>query len=379
MKKYKNYLIIASIVLFTFILYGNTIQNKYSLDDDFVTSYNNPAIQKGFKAIPEIFTSLYSARENLKYGYRPVVKASYAIEYEFFGQNPHISHLINILIYAFTCVLLFFILKKLLTPVKYPDPPAKELVRRAGKSGFHGARNYNIIFPIAITALFIAHPVHTEVVCSLKNRDELFSFLSCLAALHFFIKYAEKDKLKYILAGLFFYLFALLSKLTALTFVVIFPLILYFFTNTSKKKILYVFLSVFVIALIALYAPKLYLPPADRQNLFFENPLLFETNIFERFPTGFYSLIFYVKLLFYPHPLLFYYGYDMLPVVGWSNGWVIFSFIFHLSVFIYAIIKIKAKHILSFAILYYLISISMFANIVKPVMGIVGERFLYAS
>ncbi len=377
-KNNKNYLIIGIIVLFTFILYGNTIKNKYSLDDDFVT-YNNTTIQKGIKAIPEIFTSLYTARESLTYGYRPVVKASYAIEYELFGQNPHISHLINILIYAFTCVLLFFILKKLLTPVKYPDPPAKELVRRAGKSGFHGARNYNIIFPIAITALFIAHPVHTEVVCSLKNRDELFSFLGCLAALHFFIKYAEKDKLKYILTGLFFYLFALLSKLTAITFVVILPLTLYFFTNTSKKKILYVFLSVFVIVLIAQYAPKLYLPTADRQKFFFENPLFFEDNIFNRFATGFYSLIFYVKLLFYPHPLLFYYGYDMLPVVSWLNGWVIISFIFHLSVFIYSVIKIKSKHVLAFAILYYLISISMFANIVKPIMGIVGERFLYAS
>ncbi len=374
----RNYLIICAIVSFAFILYGNTIRNKYCVDDCIVTYYN-PTIQKGIKGIPEIFTSLYSVRGNVKYGYRPVVKATYAIEYEFFGQNPHISHLINILIYAFTCVLLFFILKKLLTPEKYPDPPAKELVRRAGKSGFHGARDYNIIFPIAITSLFLAHPLHTEVVCSLKNRDELLSFLGCLIALHFFIRYAEKDKVKYILTGLFFYLFALLSKASAITFLAVYPLILYFFSDAKHKKILYIFLSVFVIAVIAHYGPKFYLPPASREKLFLENPLFYETNIWKRFATGFYSLIYYVKLLFYPHPLRFYYGYNMLPVVSWLNGWVIFSFIFHLSIFIYAIIKIKAKHILAFAILYYLVSISMFANIVKPVMGIVAERYLYAS
>ena len=352
-EKNKNYMIIGIIVLFAFILYGNTIRNKYCVDDCIVTYYN-PTIQKGIKAIPEIFTSLYSVRGNVKYGYRPVVKATYAIEYKFFGQNPHISHLINILIYAFTCVLLFFILKKLL-------------------------KSYNIIFPIAITALFLAHPLHTEVVCSLKNRDELLSFLGCLIALHFFIRYVEKDKVKYILTGLFFYLFALLSKASALTFMVIFPLVLYFFSNAKPKKILYIFLSVFVVAVIAHYGPRFYLPPASREKLFLENPLFFETNIWKRFATGFYSLIYYVKLLFYPHPLRFYYGYNMLPVVSWLNGWVILSFFFHLSIFIYSIIKLRAKHILSFAILYYLISISIFANIVKPVMGIVAERYLYAS
>ena len=117
--KNKNYLPVVIILLFSFILYGNTIRNKYSMDDDFVT-YNNPAIQKGIKAIPEIFTSFYSEKEGYKYGYRPVVKSTFAIEHQLFGQNPHISHFINILLYAFICILLFFILKKVTEKISYP-------------------------------------------------------------------------------------------------------------------------------------------------------------------------------------------------------------------------------------------------------------------
>ena len=43
--------------LFAFILYGNTILNKFAVDDNFVT--NNQLVQRGFKALPEIFSTHY--------------------------------------------------------------------------------------------------------------------------------------------------------------------------------------------------------------------------------------------------------------------------------------------------------------------------------
>ena len=39
--------------LFAFVLYGNTILNKYAIDDNFVT--NNEVVVKGIKAIPHFF------------------------------------------------------------------------------------------------------------------------------------------------------------------------------------------------------------------------------------------------------------------------------------------------------------------------------------
>ncbi len=348
--------IISFFVVFAFILYGNTIQNDYSLDDDYVT-FSEPTVRKGIKAIPEIFTSLYAnvygEGGEIKFGYRPIVKSTFAIEHEFFGTNPHISHLINILLYALTSILVFILLRRLF-------------------------RDYHILFPLIITSLFMAHPIHTEVVSSLKNRDELLSFMFNIITLIFFIKYADKSKLIYIFAGLLSFLLAYLSKLTALSFVAIIPLVLYFFTNTSPRKIIYIALAVIVVLLIARILPKLYLPDPIRTKLFVENPLIFENNIWIRTATGFYILLLYLKLLIYPHPLLFYYGYNIIPMTNWSNIWSIFSFVIYLLIFIYAIKKIRQKHTLSFGILYYLITISLYTNMVKPPTGIIGERFLFA-
>ena len=108
-----NIKVVLFLLVLVFILYGNTIPNRYALDDEFVT-YNNPQIKKGFKAIPEIFTTRYVNNDRQSYDYRPVVKLSFALEYALFKENPHVSHFINVLLYFFVCVLLYIILKMLL-------------------------------------------------------------------------------------------------------------------------------------------------------------------------------------------------------------------------------------------------------------------------
>ena len=343
-------------LVLAFILYGNTIPNKYALDDEYVT-YNNHVVMKGIKAIPEIFTSFYTDGANSKfsYGYRPVAKATFAIENQFFGQNPHISHFINVLLYALTGFLLFLLLKKLL-------------------------RNYHIVFPLLITLLFMAHPVHTEVVASLKNRDELLSFIGCLLTVHFSVKYWEEKHVKFIAYGIFWIVFAYFSKPSALTFLAVVPLVAYFFTNASWKKIaIYTGFLLAGLALFLVLAKKMYLPAADRTYGYFENPLFFEKSFWIRSATGFYSLAIYLKLLVFPHPLVYYYGYDHVPIVNWTSIVSIVTFLFFSVIGIWTLMKLKQRHILAFAIAYFIITISMFTNIVVPAVGIVAERFVYAA
>jgi hypothetical protein len=199
------------IVLFIFAIYGNSIRNEYNLDDEFVTN-GNPQVAKGIKAIPEIFTSLYSQRQNLAYGYRPVVKATYAIEYQFFGWNPHISHFFNILLYAICCFVLFIVLKRIF-------------------------QNYSSSLFLVVVLLFAAHPVHTEVVNSLKNRDEILSLTFSLLALISFIKYYENKKFIWLVSGLILFIIAILSKLNAVTFIIIIPLAIYFKNNDKNSAL----------------------------------------------------------------------------------------------------------------------------------------------
>ncbi len=55
-RKANGYFILFFFV-WAFVLYGNTILNKYGIDDEFVT--NNETVKKGLAAIPEIFSTHY--------------------------------------------------------------------------------------------------------------------------------------------------------------------------------------------------------------------------------------------------------------------------------------------------------------------------------
>jgi len=322
------------------------------MDDELVTN-KNKRIEGGIKAIPGIWMTRYSEGK-LKFEYRPVVKTTFALEYEFFKGNPHVSHLINLLLYILTALLLFKVLKKM-----FP--------------GYHPILHFLTVL------LFIAHPVHTEVVASLKNRDEMLSFLGCLLSLFLLLKYADTLKVRYVFLAFISYILAYLSKSSAIVFFAIFPLSLYFYKKIPAKKIVFITFLILVLALAARYLPRTYLPKPEREVFFFENPLFFIKSLNFVLGTGMISLLFYLKILFIPHPLVFYYGYNVIPVVSIYNPWALLSVAIHLALFIYALYLLKRKHILSFAILYYLISISLFSNIPAPAMGIVAERFVFAA
>jgi len=156
-----RFYIYGIIVLFAFILYGNTIPNDYALDDAMVIT-DNKYTQKGIEGIKNIFLydSFKGFSETYLNGvaggrYRPLSIATFAFEHQFFGNNPHISHFINVCLYAITCVLLFIILSALL--------------KKFSQSSW-----YNSI-PFIASVLFLAHPVHTEVVANIQFLDELLS------------------------------------------------------------------------------------------------------------------------------------------------------------------------------------------------------------
>lgn len=369
-------LITVVIIFFCFLLYGKSIKNNYALDDNYVTAtspqHPNPKIQKGLKGIPEIFTSHYIESNQQSFEYRPVVLTTFAIEYQFFGSNPQISHFVNVSIYALTCVILFLILVSLfsfpLSPVHRPQSPVT-----------FPLRSYHIIFPLLITLLFIAHPIHTEVVNNLKSRDELLSFLFGICSLYFFLKRVNGGKLKHVFLGLFFLLLALLSKKSAVLFFALIPITLYFFTSIKIKKLL-IYVALPIVAFIGLKVLKFLLLEGTvniREFAFFENPLFYETHFWRRIPFAFYTAGYYIKLLVFPHPLSCYYGYNVIPFADWSFVFVWVSLLFHVVIGIYALLKFPQKSIISYGIIIYLLGVFPFINLWTPVVGIVGERFVY--
>ncbi|MGB3344119.1 MAG: tetratricopeptide repeat protein [Aequorivita sp.] len=350
-KSYKIslYLIVGFCILF----YGNTLTNNYSFDDEYVI-VNNKKVAEGFSGISDIFKSRYVESSDQSFGYRPVVLASFAIEYEFFGAKPAVSHFINLFLYILTCLLIFKILRSLF-------------------------KNNHWVLPLLITLLFVVHPIHTEVVGNVKSRDELLCFLFALLALGSAIKFARKQQKRWLFGVFAFMILSLLSKLSSLTFLVIIPLTIYFFEDLDKKGFLKLIGAMLLpVVLYKIINTQLIEATANRNLLFIENPLFVNgAGFIEKIPMAFFSVFYYLKLLFVPHPLISYYGYEHVSIVGWDNLYVWLGVVIVVPLAIYTIVKLRTKSVLVFGLAFFLITISMFSNLVKPAVGIIAERFAY--
>lgn len=201
------------IAAFTFLLYANTLGNGYNMDDELVTK-NHRLTSQGISAIPEIFTSPYY-QDNMGYAYeyRPMVLASFALEHQFFGESPFMGHLLNLLLYIGLCVALY----KFLLLLGGVVTPALALF---------------------VVLLFSAFTAHTEVVCSIKNRDELLGLLFSVLAMRYALLAARSDQWWMMLLVPFFYLLAILSKITFLQFSLLLPLLLLLFSHKGLRYVL---------------------------------------------------------------------------------------------------------------------------------------------
>jgi len=209
----QKYFFEGLIFAFCVFLFSNSIFNDYNLDDELVT-INHRLTSKGISAIPEIFNSPYYQDESgYSYEYRPLVLASFAIEHLFFGDSPTVGHLINLLLYALACILLYKVCRSLF-------------------------KNYSLVISLAITLLFVAHPSHTEIVCSIKNRDEILGLVFSLLAFGSVLKAITKPN--WVCLGLvpFYFMLALISKNTMIPFILIIPFAMILITEAGLSIIL---------------------------------------------------------------------------------------------------------------------------------------------
>ena len=105
-------LLLAAIA---FILYANTLNHDYTVDDGTVMQ-NNKIVKKGVSAIPEIFTTAYRKvfGTEMKVCIAHYRFAMFAVEWQLAPENPTIGHWVNVLLYVLTAWLLFRFLVNLL-------------------------------------------------------------------------------------------------------------------------------------------------------------------------------------------------------------------------------------------------------------------------
>ncbi len=362
------------IFLTAFLLYANTISHEYTQDDAIVI-YDNMYTTDGIQGIPGLLTKdtffgffKEEGKANLVSGgrYRPFTPVMFAIGWEIFGRSPMMGHLMNILWYGILGIILYKMLHVMLIP------------KRPTQS--------NVMLVLLATLIFVAHPIHTEVVANIKGRDEIMALLGSLLAMFWVFKNPVKNKLlSSLLIGLVFFL-ALMSKENTITFLAVIPLALFLFrdialSGIAKKMIPVVTATIaFMICRTAVLGFDLGGKPMELMN----NPYLkvqgngyVDFTAGEKLSTIFYTLGKYVELLIAPIQLTHdYYPYH-IPIMDLGDWQVWLSVIVYLTLAFFAIFRYRKKSIPTFCIVYFFITLSIVSNLVFPIGTNMSERFMF--
>jgi len=359
------------IALFFFLLaiplYANTLGNDYAVDDAlFIT--DNAYTKSGIRGIPDIFAhdsfqGFFLEQKSLVSGgrYRPLSIATFALEYQVAGSDPALGHLINLLLYGLSGALLYLLL------VRFFQPDAR-------------ARWWTAP-PFLITLLFMAHPIHTEVVANVKGRDEIMALIFGLSAFHAFLSFGERPGARgipHLVAGGLFILLGLLSKETLIPFLVIIPLGIWFFRSVDSRRLGTVFgalvvpFAIYFVIRGAFAGPMRIVRTSDLLN----DPFAL-ASLPERVATIFKTLGIYLRLFFFPHPLSSDYYYNQVPLTQFGDPSSFFPAVLTVGLAVFAVAGIRGKNPIAFGLLFFAISFSIVSNLFFSIGTTLAERFLY--
>lgn len=361
-----RYPALLMLFILSILLYANTLTHDYALDDSLVIT-KNVFTKKGLEGLPEIFTldsftGFFGKHQTLVAGgrYRPLSIATFAMEYSLFGgPNPSISHLINMLLYTLTGFLVYLVLMRL-----FPPP--------------HGTPWYRSV-PFWTSILFLAMPLHTEVVANIKGRDEIMAMLFSLWALHAALVWVKKPKQGSLILSAAALFLALLSKENAILFLVLIPLTVWAFIPCESRRLAALTGSLLgsVILFLAIRSAVLgYLFGSEQPPELLNDPFL-NVSAGERFGTILVTLGRYLKLLLIPWPLTHDYYPWQVPLTGLASPAAIIPLLLYLALIVLAFAGVRRKTLWGFGIAHYLITLFLVSNLVFPVGTLMNERFLF--
>jgi len=354
------------IIVISYIVFYNSLYNEFVFDDESVI-VNNASIQNTDNIV-KYFSGEEGFHKVIGKYYRPIVSASYAVDFSIWGLDPYGFHMTNLIIHIIASLLLFKILSFLFSRYKY--------------------RN---IFSLFGALIFAVHPIHTEAVSWISGRTDSMVSMFFFASFLFYIKFTgnphheghENTKhtepsgnFMYLAVSLIFYVFGLLSKEMIVTMPVI--ILLYDFVYRKKdfkylKKNLITYGLFAAVTLIYLFIRHSVLADVpDRDSyLYFYNK---EWDVV--FWTMVKTIPVYFRLLFAPFGLLYHYNGVITNSSSIIEFSAMLSFLFIILLIGLAVFFYKRDSIVSFCILFFLVSLLPVMNIV-PTMNLMAERFLY--
>ena len=355
MKNYQPYLI---LLFFTLLTFGNTLNHGFVLDDQAIIS-SHKHVQSGISGISDLLSSnyLHGVQEFNDGLYRPLSPILFAIQHEFWPNSSFPGHFFNLL-YAFLTTVVIFI-----------------LLREAFKS--------TIPLALALSILFLAFPIHTEIVANIKSSDELLALLFVLSSLLFLNRYVKETGVKDLILGSGLFFIGLFAKESAFAFVGIMPLTLYLLYPEKKKSVFTLGGILASLGGVFLLIRKMVLNampnPVDEGSLSALNNSILSTDVFsERLGTALWLQILYIGKAIIPLSLQHDYSFNEIPVVSIFSIQAILGFLF-IAVLATAAWKYRTTApFISIGITWYFGSLLIVSNLLFPIGATFAERFLYA-
>ncbi|MFN4253860.1 MAG: tetratricopeptide repeat protein [Saprospiraceae bacterium] len=342
-----------------FVLYANTFGHLYALDD-YGCLKDNYIVQGGLKNIGTLFTTEYrygyKAWGSVGSLYRPGVLTMFAAEWQLAPDNPFLYHFMNALWFGLTGWMLWATWRRILA-----EQPA-------------------LLTALAVL-FFMAHPVHTEVVANIKSRDEIMSLFFCTTALYAIWRHLESGNAKWLAAAMLAYLFGFFFKESAITFLAVIPLCIWFFSQKSLAENLKITGLMLVPTIVFFLFRANALADQGGKEVYspLDNFIVSAPDGLSMFASGCMMAWRYLQTLLWPHPLVSELGYPQMQPVGFGDWRALLGMGIFGGAFVWAVLNTGRKHFLAFAILFYMVTFSPYSNLIKPLLigTSYGERLLF--
>ena len=333
-----TYLLLAAIMVVTFVAYSNVFTFNFSNLDDTANILSNKQITAiTAQHLQQMFSNTYVQM------YVPLTMLSYSTDYLFAGAlNPAYFHFFNLLYHLINIVLVFVFIKKL--------------------------AQSNITALVA-AALFAVHPMNVETVAWISTRSNLLYTGFGLMAMIFYLMYTGAGySLKYLAAAVLFFALSLLAKPALILLPLLLLCIDYYQGRKPGLKLLYDKIPFGLLSAVFL-AITLYARSTDvqthKENFAIINRLFFAT----------YGLAFYAGKLFVPAQLCvvnpFPDAAGPLPVIFYLSVLIIPVF----GLLIYKAGSLKKDVV--FGIAFFIISLLLVLQLLPYGYSVVSERYVY--
>jgi len=382
-----NIAILALMVAIGGVVYSNSLHNSFHFDDlHYIVG--NPYITS-LKNVPLFFTDTKTLSRNPEFQghYRPLLLASYALNYSLGMLRPAGYHLINLLFHTGSAFLLFLIIRSIFQIPRDPLFSRKDISSPPLVRGGEGGVIVDAGSRAALFAgmIFLVHPFNTEVVNYVWARSSGMCAFFFLLAFWCWIRYRmippvspfNKRGLRgiYYLASLLSFVLAMLTKEVA----IMLPMVLWLFdiyfspvkglSRNLRRLIIYM---PFVLIVSVPYLVM---------RLFYFGKVLpvFQRNILVQFYTEMPVLVKYLKLFLIPIGLNADHHVEILsspfnlPVIG---SFITLSLLLVLAVYLYQRSRLVWKVISFFIVWFFVVLIP---TTIIPLNAILQENRGYTA